>query len=150
MNANATLWIEALRDGRYRQTNRRLKQTGKRFWRRPAFCAMGVLFDLYLKAHGQKWPVKSSPGPLPEPVLEWAGISRGLECDVIGYNDIGMSFRDIASVVEAHLYRLERDQRWQEAGRIASRWVQRAQHAASPGPNLRKKATRGGNLSPAG
>lgn len=132
MNSNATLWIEALRDGAYRQTTHRLKQTSRCFWRRPAFCAMGLLYELYLQSRDEKWPAKPPPGPLPEFVLEWAGISRALECDVIGYNDVGMSFRDIASVIEAHLYRAERDQRWQEAGRIANHWVQRAQQTAGP------------------
>lgn len=129
MNANATLWIEALREGGYRQTTHRLRQRGKCFWSRPAFCAMGVLFDLYLESQGEKWPAKPPHGPLPEAVLEWAGISRALECDVIGYNDIGMNFRDIASIIEAHLYRAERDQRWNDAGRIVDHFVQRARHA---------------------
>jgi hypothetical protein len=135
MNSNASLWIEALRDGRYKQTSHRLKQNARCFWQRPAFCAMGVLYDLYLGSQNAKWPTKPPHGPLPDHVLEWAGISRALECDVIGYNDVGMNFRDIASIIEAHLYRTERDERWNEAGRIASHWVQRAQRGA----NLRVK-----------
>jgi hypothetical protein len=95
---------------------------------------MGVLYDLYLASLGQKWPAKPPHGPLPDIVLEWAGISRALECDVIGYNDIGMSFRDLASVIEAHLYRAERDQRWKEAGAIVTQLVERAKTGASAAP----------------
>ncbi|HEU4619017.1 MAG TPA: hypothetical protein VFV10_13335 [Gammaproteobacteria bacterium] len=131
MNANASLWIEALRKGEYKQTSHRLRQNRKFFWRAPSFCAMGVLYDLYLKSKGEKWPEKPPYGPLPDAVLAWAGISRELECDVIGYNDIGMGFRDLASVIEAHLYRAERDRRWKEAGVIVSRFVERAKTAAS-------------------
>ncbi len=146
MNSNATLWTEALRDGGYKQTSHRLRQPARCFWRRPSFCAMGVLYDLYLRSQGEKWPAKPPHGPLPEAVLEWAGITRELECDVIGYNDVGMSFRDIASVIEAHLYRAERDRRWQEAGIIANRWVQRAQQAAGTEP---RPAAQSGTERPA-
>jgi hypothetical protein len=130
VNANARLWIEALRNGGYKQTSHRLRQQRRGFWKTPSYCAMGVLYDLYLNSIGEKWPAKPPHGPLPDTVLEWAGISRALECDVIGYNDIGMGFRDLASVIEAHLYRAERDQQWKEAGAIVTQLVERAKTGA--------------------
>jgi hypothetical protein len=133
VNTNARVWIEALRSGGYKQTSHRLRQNPRFFWKVPSYCAMGVLYDLYLKSLGEKWPAKPPHGPLPDEALEWAGISRALECDVIGYNDIGMSFRDLASVIEAHLHRAERDQRWKEAGLVVSRFVQRAKTSSSAG-----------------
>lgn len=123
MNPNTESWMDALRSGRYRQTTRRLRQPGRFFWQRPAFCAIGVLYDLYLKSRGEKWPTDARHGRLPQSALEWAGISRELEHEVVTRNDTGTSFRDIASIVEAHFYRAERAKRWTEAGRIAEQLI---------------------------
>ena len=123
MNANARLWIDNLRSGAYRQTSNHLRQRRRFGWRKPAFCAIGVLYDLYLKSRGEKWPAKSPSGHLPQSVLDWVGISRELECEVVSRNDRGMSFRDIASIIEAHLHRAERDRGWREAGAIAGRMI---------------------------
>jgi hypothetical protein len=136
MNSNAKLWVEALRSGRYRQTRRRLRQRRKLFWRRPALCAIGVLYDLYLKSEGRPWPADARHGQLPASVLEWAGVTRDLEHQVVTHNDTGTSFTDIASVIEAHFYRAERDRRrWNEAARIADTFIatarSRPQHRAA-------------------
>jgi hypothetical protein len=130
MNPNARQWTDALRSGAYRQTTHRFREPARFFWRRPAFCAIGVLYDLYLKASGETWPTKPSPGQLPEPVLEWAGISRELEHEVVTRNDTGTSFRDIASIIEAHFHRADRDRRWEEAAGIASRAIEEARELA--------------------
>lgn len=130
MNANTRLWIDALRSGSHRQTTRRLRQPGRFFWQRPSFCAIGVLYDLYLKSRGEKWPTDARHGRLPQSALDWAGISRELEHEVVTRNDTGTGFRDIAAIVEAHFYRAERANRWTEAGRIAERVIGDAQQSA--------------------
>jgi hypothetical protein len=115
MNENAKRWVEALRGGEYTQTTGRLRRGRKVFWRRDTFCVMGVLYDLYLKANGESWPRKSPTGPLPGAVLEWAGISSELERAVVAQNDEGYNFRDLASIIEAHLTREERRRKVQQA-----------------------------------
>jgi hypothetical protein len=89
---------------------------------------MGVLYDLYLIAHARPWPKRMS-GPVPDVVLAWAGISRDLEREVVSHNDLGYSFRDVASVIEAKLLRAERDRRWQDAERTVAQAISRAQAA---------------------
>ena len=109
MNQNAELWVEALRSGTYRQTSRHWRGARRFFWQRPTYCAIGVLFDLHLKARGMTWSEHPCRGELPEAVLEWAGIPRALEYAIVEHNDRGMSFRDIASVIEAYFHRAERE-----------------------------------------
>ena len=124
MNKNAELWVQALRSGRYKQTQGRLRQWRRFPWQRDVFCAMGVLYTLYLRQNGGTWP-KIALGRVPDDVLEWAAISRGLEEAVVMYNDQGMSFRDIASVIEAHFARLSARQ-LADAAQIAQRAIERA------------------------
>lgn len=134
MNANTQVWIEALRNGRYRQTTRRLRQPGRFFWQRPSFCAIGVLYDVYLRSRGEKWPTDARHGRLPQSALEWAGISRELEHEVVTRNDTGTGFRDIASIIEAHFHRAGRANRWKEARRIAEQAIGEAQQTARRRP----------------
>jgi hypothetical protein len=130
MNPNANLWIDALRSGAYRQATRRLRRPTRLFWQPPRLCAIGVLYDVYLRSRGAVWPDKAPIGELPGEVIEWAGISRELEREVVARNDGGMSFRDIASVVEAHLHRAERKRCWHEARRVAGDLIEHAQDLA--------------------
>ena len=85
---------------------------------------MGVLYDVYLRSCGEKWP-KTTLGRVPTDALEWAGISRGLEETVVMHNDQGTSFRDIASLVEAHFARLASARQYEEAARIADQAIER-------------------------
>ncbi len=134
MNANTKLWVQALRSSAYHQSAGRLRQARKFLWERTAFCAMGVLYDLYLKAHGQPWPDRPVVGRVPVVALAWAGVTRKLEETVITHNDRGTSFRDIASIIEAHFARLAYRQRHEEAARIANRAIQKAKDAAQDSP----------------
>jgi hypothetical protein len=133
MNSRAQMWTAALRNGTYRQTSRRLRQPAAFFWQKPSFCAMGVLYDLYLKAHGASWPSRPPPGQLPQAVLEWAGVSRDLEYEIVSRNDKGVPFRDIASIVEAQFHRAQRQRRWNEAGAVVSQIIGRAQESTVDG-----------------
>ena len=85
---------------------------------------MGVLYDVYLRSSGDKWP-KATLGRVPSDALEWAGISRGLEETVVMHNDQGTAFRDIASLIEAHFARLASARRYEEAARIAEQAIER-------------------------
>lgn len=126
METNAQLWTSALQQGAYRQTRGRLREKSKLPWKRPAFCAIGVLYDLYLKAHGERWPSGSTGAQLPQSVLDWAGIPRELESHVIAHNDGGRSFRDLAAIIEAYFHRAERERLWKESGRIAELDIEHA------------------------
>jgi hypothetical protein len=132
MNPHTKLWIDALRGGAYRQTTHRLRQRSRFFWRSDAFCAIGVLYDLYLRSAGEKWPHRARHGQLPQDVLDWAEVSRELEYEVVTHNDAGTNFRDIASIVEAHFHRIERRGRWNEAGELANQLIEQARDSSQP------------------
>lgn len=126
MDTNAGLWVQALRSGRYQQTRGRLRAPGRFPWRRKSFCAMGVLYDVYLRQRGDRWPKATTLGRVPADVLDWAGISRGLEERITMENDQGMSFNDVASVIEAHFERLSAAVRSEEeAARVAQQAIER-------------------------
>ena len=129
MNSNAKRWIRALRGGEYRQASGRLRQRTRLPWQCNTFCALGVLYDLYLRSGGKQWP-ESTHGRLPVGVLSWAGISRRLEETVIMHNDMRTSFRDIAGIIEAHFARLAYRQGLDEAERITKRAIEQAQHGS--------------------
>lgn len=90
---------------------------------------MGVLYDVFLRSRGEKWP-KATLGRVPTDVLEWAGISRGLEETVVMHNDQGTSFRDIASLIEAHFARLASTRQHEEAARIARLEIERVRQSS--------------------
>jgi hypothetical protein len=123
-----TLWLEALRSGRYKQGFYRLKSGGDNF------CCLGVLCDLYIQETGQgRWDthpetgpeafrffpnsifpnssigsVDSSIGTPPPQVSSWAG--EHLDSWVVGehtlqfYNDSEhLTFHQIADLIEKHL-----------------------------------------------
>ena len=112
----ATLWITALRSGKYEQTQEFLNVNG-------AMCCLGVLCDLHAKATGSTWEDGDYMGEdtdLPTEVAKWAGMnavtSGGLLTIPVAMttddedeetfkhlallNDHGMSFIGIANVIE--------------------------------------------------
>ncbi len=129
MNTNAELWVQALRGGGYQQGIGRLREPRRFPWQRDAYCAMGVLYDLYLNSDGQQWPEKTE-GWVPPEAFAWAGIPRALEETLVMHNDQGTSFTDIASMIEAHFARLDSGQRYEEAARIAAQAIERARQAS--------------------
>ena len=129
MNTNAELWVQALRGGDYQQGIGRLREPRRFPWQRDAYCAMGVLYDLYLRSDGQRLPEKTE-GWVPAEALAWAGIPRALEETLAMHNDQGTSFTDIASMIEAHFARLDSGQRYEEAARIAAQAIERARQAS--------------------
>lgn len=130
MNGNASRWVQALRCGDYAQTTGRLRRASRVFWRRDTHCVMGVLLDLYLKAHGRRWPAKLPVGPVPDEVIAWAGVSRELERALVARNDEGYNFRDLASIIEAHMIREARNRMPPEVERTVDEAIRRAQSAA--------------------
>ncbi len=109
------LWVVALRSGAYRQGVGALKVG-------PAYCCLGVLCDLFGTAEdgGGFWGPPDYEGEafvvpncepeqmaLPGPVMRWAGLTG---CDpMLGnnvasqLNDSGVTFGDIADLIEANL-----------------------------------------------
>ena len=128
MDANTTLWVQALRSDRYNQTEGRIHESGRFPWQRDTFCAMGVLYDVYLRSRNERWP-KVTRGRVPADALEWASISGELEETVVMHNDQGRNFRDITSIIEAHFAR-RYSPRYEEAARIARRAIRRAQETS--------------------
>ena len=124
MNSNIGLWVQALRSGRYKQARGRIRGSSRFPWPRNSFCAMGVLYDVYLRSCGDKWP-KATLGRAPTDVREWAGVSRRLEETVVMHNDQGTSFGDIASLIEVHFARLTSARQYKEAARIAEQAIER-------------------------
>lgn len=130
MNENAKRWVDALRGGAYRQTTQRLRRRSRVFILPAAYCAVGVLYDLYLKDRGEPWSARPPCGELPAEALEWAGVPRALERDVVLHNDQGRDFAQIASIIEAYFHRASRNRRWAESERVARRGIEAARHAS--------------------
>lgn len=68
-----SLWMKALRSGKYKQARKRLKN------RKGGFCCLGVLCDLHGKETGDKWNRNDLSyfgrgETLPDEVRIWAGI----------------------------------------------------------------------------
>lgn len=106
------LWLEALRSGDYRRAEGKLHRTANG----EEYCCLGVLCDLAVKA-GLPVEVEPAlraymrydgfPDTLPESVMEWAGLMDSSpdtpHGELVALNDDGMSFDDIANVIEEYL-----------------------------------------------
>ena len=96
-------WIEALTSGKYKQGTMTLHGGD-------AFCCLGVLCDLYATDHGLAWSEGSDAGTLsrqaavlPIEVVRWAGLFGNSPVNLAIYNDDGMTFVNIAKIIEAEL-----------------------------------------------
>lgn len=105
------LWVAALRSGKYKQCTRRLVRDSIEKQGDCAFCALGVLCEVYcnevedirnrnhtfLRSYGRFENDKM----LPMEVLEWAGITPAFSDYVARVNDdYGCKFDEIALMVE--------------------------------------------------
>ena len=125
--AIAEQWIEALRSGKYKQTDGQLRSS-------EGFCCLGVLCNLHAQAHPKIAAKETDPNTylgedsgLPSEVMQWAGIKSALgEVDGADYdndwrpvkihgddyesladaNDCGVSFKRIATWVEKNYKQL--------------------------------------------
>jgi hypothetical protein len=106
-------WVEALRSGKYKQATGRLRRVD-------GYCCLGVLCNLYKESHQDcNWSEESdcfcfviheeNTDPamdfLPEKVVEWAGLDSSDPHDgtLVGLNDRGATFDEIADVIEENL-----------------------------------------------
>jgi hypothetical protein len=115
LNANARKWVNALRSGKYQQTNSYLRDS-------EGYCCLGVACDLYHKETGKgKWVEdggvfnfqlangRKLSQHLPRSVADWLGIrdewgsygedEGGLFHSLASRNDDGFSFKEIADIV---------------------------------------------------
>lgn len=114
-------WLAALRSGKYHQGQKLLKQVQNK---KPLYCCLGVLCDLYSKEHKNVWKPATKLDPansesyigeyfvLPEKVMEWAGLKQRnpiIENGISGEsslgeeNDRGCTFEEIAKIIEVEL-----------------------------------------------
>jgi hypothetical protein len=118
MNADIVKkWVDALESGEYLQTTGCLIEQKSDKKGDCAFCAVGVLVDLYVQAKGKEWRFDNSDPygymngyymTLPPEVIEWAGITmheRNLiemsETSVVGLNDNCLkTFPEIAMFIK--------------------------------------------------
>lgn len=104
-------WVDALRSGEYEQGQGCLHDS-----KYNSFCCLGVLTDLYIKEHGKEWhklgrctdlTFEGNGDTLSPSVMTWAGLSHHNPCIVDGdlatQNDNGMSFDELAQLIEEHL-----------------------------------------------
>lgn len=111
MNNAALKWLKALRSGYYKQGKGHLNDGD-------AFCCLGVACELYRREHSLEMSmdgegIVSYDGEkflLPHKVMEWLELSTPegdwlgdeFACDSLAdLNDSGLSFEDIAKVIEA-------------------------------------------------
>lgn len=88
-------WIEALRSGKYQQTQHRLKDD-------KGFCCLGVLCDVQgadFKAIRAKYDTLS----LSQSPPEYLGTIGGACSTLVQMNDEGKSFAEIADYIEQNL-----------------------------------------------
>lgn len=107
------LWLQALRSGKYEQTQGTLRDTEN------GFCCLGVLCNLHAQTHPKiaarekhSTAYMGHSGDLPHSVMQWAGLEdsdplvvyRGEADTLAGLNDsVGLSFKKIANVIEKQL-----------------------------------------------
>ena len=99
-------WVEELRSGRWEQGRFGLCTNGK-------YCCFGVLAEItgYLRDSNDKYPAKVCVGRtgaiwkelLPSTLLSTFGISTGAQAVLVGKNDCGVPFTEIADYIEQHL-----------------------------------------------
>jgi hypothetical protein len=114
------LWLDALRSDKYKQARDRLRDGD-------GFCCLGVLCDIVKNDVGGRWEgpednaqfivgYEHATGALPAAVQELAGLKQAnpeIEAIMIkdenapvslaGMNDHGVSFAEIADIIEEHL-----------------------------------------------
>jgi len=101
-------WVDALRFGEYKQGKGCLHDSSDN-----SFCCLGVLTDLYIKEHDKDWrkpedhtrlEFEGQRDVLPPSVTTWAGLDRSCSllsgCDLATRNDNGMSFYELAQLIE--------------------------------------------------
>ncbi len=99
---NIRTWIKALRSGKYKQTQSRLR-------RGDSFCCLGVACALYGKQFNKRFRKElfmHRSTTLPIPVLDWLGITSSQEAELYKKNDgIGgygsHSFSEIADILKS-------------------------------------------------
>ena len=99
-------WLKALRSGEYEQTTNYLKNDG-------AFCCLGILCDIHSKETKHRWRQEhyfTEMRGLPHQVLKWAGLPddryvcyKGKHGQLGNANDMGLSFKQIANIIENQL-----------------------------------------------
>lgn len=108
-------WIAALRSGEYIQGKEALRRKDN------TFCCIGVLCDIYQKEKGGEWEDigdykyygfkdavgNERSGVMTKDVISWTGGTLNkmlaLETRLIGLNDGGSTFKEIAKEIETYI-----------------------------------------------
>jgi hypothetical protein len=116
-----TKWLKALRSGKYKQGKGGLAKPNR--LGNIKHCCLGVLCDIYLKEHKQKWnPINKEDDEkllsigrsretalLPPNVTLWAGLKednpilKSTHESLAGLNDAGLTFKELAKRIEEEL-----------------------------------------------
>lgn len=94
------LWVDALRSGKYRQTEGTLRDE-------KGYCCLGVLCDLARKDGGPnwhrnygEWHCMEESGLLPAQIAAFMGLNKKQQDLIALKNDKGESFKQIADYIE--------------------------------------------------
>lgn len=111
-NENTKKWLKALRSGKYKQTQNKLRSVDNKF------CCLGVLCDVYKKETGDgKWKERpfnsetvvgfgNKASEPPRKVLRWGGLNENMQESLIELNDSELrSFKYIAKYVDTEIKR---------------------------------------------
>lgn len=94
-------WVEALRSGKYKQTQRRLQFKN-------GYCCLGVLCDIsnagiWIGNDFKMGARAVHRVNLPTALMQLVGIQPSIEDKLAAMNDTGSSFAEIADWIEGHL-----------------------------------------------
>ncbi len=102
-NVKAT-WVAALRSGDYVQGKQQLRTRDNKF------CVNGVLCNLHALEHPEIAATQTDPTEylgytvsLPPAVARWSGITIDQENELERHNDAGVSFAELADLIERGL-----------------------------------------------
>jgi len=104
MNKNVkTSWIELLRSGQLNQIRYSLRNSSSSPFVE-GYDILGSLCELHSRETGNKWQegicYLGAIARLPDEVLEWSGLSRKEERELIVLNDEGTTFEEFADILE--------------------------------------------------
>jgi hypothetical protein len=102
-------WVEALRSGKYKQGKGTLRTLNNQYCCLGVLCDISGLSDWESHINQDAYSYCNVLGVLPDLVMQWADLGRrdpyidASGVSLSGVNDFGLSFSEIADIIEEYL-----------------------------------------------